>query len=484
MKFPFLLVFVFFFALTGFAEPHQQTELKSGTWGGELHYQDQTTMFYLDIQLDENGDLIASTYMPVIPFPVRSIGTIENQNGVYSAGSIQFSLIAAGQILKGSFPNSPRDLTFQLYPIDEYPKSKESVNSGSTTIPAWTFKTNGPIWGDAAVDGDQLYIGSTDGYLYSISQSNGELKWKYNTNDSIFSRPLIQSNYVYILSDDGILHKLKTDTGSSIWTFDIGGADWHRKLPHDENPGYDSMVSAPVISDNIVYVGSADGHLFAINDNTGKESWSFKSDGPIHSIPIVAEGMVYFGSYDHHIYGLDAETGNMNWKFNTGQMIVSSPVYINGKVMIGSRSADLFALNASTGLEEWHYYHWGSWVESSGTVFDDLLYIGSSDDQLLKSFDPESGQLIWATNVNGSPWTTPAVTQSTVYTGVFGNANYGIDHHGGFYAIDRLTGDEKWRFTWKKLPETDIYGVTSSPAAANGMVFFGGLDGLIYGFQE
>lgn len=484
MKLSFLFVFISLFTFSGFSQTHQQTELETGTWGGELHYQNQLTKFYLDIQHDENGDLIANTYMPVIPFPIRSIGAIKQQGKIYSAGSIQFSLDSNGKILKGSFPNSPRGLTFQLNPIAEFPAAKESVNSRSTASPAWTFETDGPIWGDASVDGEQLYIGSTDGYLYSVSQSDGKLKWKYKTNDSIYSRPLIQNNFVYILSDDGILHKLKTDTGSSVWTFDIGGTNWHRKLPNDEKPGYDSMASAPVISNGIVYVGSANGHLFAIDDHTGKESWSFKSDGPIHSIPKVAEGMVYFGSYDRHVYALDSVSGNLKWKFDTGQLVISSPVYSNGKVMVGSRSADLFALNATTGLEEWHYYHWGSWVESSGTVFNDLLYIGSSDDQLLKSFDPESGQLIWATNIDGSPWTTPAVTQTTVYTGGFGNANYGIDHRGGFYAVDRLTGNEKWRFIWEKLPETDIYGVTSSPAAANGMVFFGGLDGLIYGFQE
>jgi len=75
MKFLLLLVFIFCFTYSGFSQ--HQTELKAGTWGGDFHYQHQTTTFYLDIQQDENGGLIAKTYMPVIPFPARTIGPIE-----------------------------------------------------------------------------------------------------------------------------------------------------------------------------------------------------------------------------------------------------------------------------------------------------------------------------------------------------------------------------------------------------------------------
>jgi eukaryotic-like serine/threonine-protein kinase len=458
-------------------------DLKSGTWGGVLTYQNQETEFYLDFRYDENNTLIAYSYMPVIPFPERSLGTVNVDSSHFTAGPIQFTIESGMKELSGSFPNSPRDLRFELVPISAIPEANQPVNSQSTATPAWTFQTAGPIWGDAAADNENIYIGSLDRYLYALSQSSGDLKWKFLTGGAIFSRPLVHDDHIFILSDDGTLYKLRKENGSLMWTFDTGGQEWQRKLPNDETPGYDSMASAATISKGIVYIGSADGHLIAIEEKSGVEKWRFKTNGPIHSIPVVAEGLVFFGSYDHHLYALDAVSGMLKWKFDTGQIIVSSPVYENGKIMIGSRSADLFALNATTGKEIWRYFHWGSWIESSGSIYDGHLYIGSSDDQLLKSFNVENGELLWAADLGGSPWTKPAVTANTVYSGTFGNANYGIDHRGGFFAVDRLTGHEKWRFMWEKTEETDIYGVVSSPIVVNENVFFGGLDGVVYGFN-
>jgi len=37
---------------------------------------------------------------------------------------------------------------------------------------------------------------------------------------------------------------------------------------------------------------------------------------------------------------------------------------------------------------------------------------------------------------------------------------------------------------WEKTEDIDIYGVVSSPVLSNGKVFFGGLDGKVYGFTH
>jgi eukaryotic-like serine/threonine-protein kinase len=454
-----------------------------GVWGGKLVYQHQSTEFFLGLSYDENGDLTATTYMPVIPFPKRNIGLVNQIGSNFEAGSIRFSIDTEAEKITGTFPGSSRGLYFELFPVKDFPATKEPIGSRSDVSPLWTFDTGGPVWGAAAANSLNVYIGSTDGNLYALSQVSGEKLWSYQAGGPIFSRPLYHDNVIYFLSDDGILRKLDAETGTLIWSFDTGGKLWQRRLPIDENPGWDTAVSGATVLGNTIFLGSADGHLYAIDEKNGSENWRFKTDGPVHSIPVAADGKVVFGSYDHHVYALNTETGEMSWKFDTGQMIVSSPAYVNGKVIIGSRSADLYVLNISTGLEEWRYFHWGSWVESSGTIFDGHLYIGSSDDQLLKSFDPDNGDLLWSATLGGSPWSTPAVTQNTVYAGTFGNANYGIDHRGGFFAVDRQTGKEKWRYLWEKEPDTNIYGVVSSPVVTNGMVFFGGLDGVIYGFN-
>jgi hypothetical protein len=45
--------------------------------------------------------------------------------------------------------------------------------------------------------------------------------------------------------------------------------------------------------------------------------WTFKTDDPIIGSPAVANGIVFFGSTDGNLYALDEETGRQKWKYRT-----------------------------------------------------------------------------------------------------------------------------------------------------------------------
>src|ERR1051325_3149387 len=62
--------------------------------------------------------------------------------------------------------------------------------------------------------------------------------------------------------------------------------------------------------------------------------WTFKTDGPIIGSPAIANGVVYNGSTDGNMYALDQETGKQKWKFKTfaSRQITSSPASANGLV--------------------------------------------------------------------------------------------------------------------------------------------------------
>src|SRR4030042_1787495 len=66
--------------------------------------------------------------------------------------------------------------------------------------------------------------------------------------------------------------------------------------------------------------GSVDGTL----------KWTFETGDGIHSSPAVVDGVVYFGSRDHFIYALDAATGEEIWSFETGRWGESCPVAVDG----------------------------------------------------------------------------------------------------------------------------------------------------------
>ena len=44
---------------------------------------------------------------------------------------------------------------------------------------------------------------------------------------------------------------------------------------------------------------------------------------------MVANGVVYIGSADHNVYALDADTGAKVWSYTTGDLVLFSPVVVN-----------------------------------------------------------------------------------------------------------------------------------------------------------
>jgi outer membrane protein assembly factor BamB len=75
----------------------------------------------------------------------------------------------------------------------------------------------------------------------------------------------------------------------------------------------------------------------------------------IDSSPTVVNGMVYFGSYDSKIYALNALTGTKNWEYSTGGIILGSPVVANNILYVGSGDYIFYAIDATTGTKKWSY---------------------------------------------------------------------------------------------------------------------------------
>src|SRR6266567_664794 len=101
----------------------------------------------------------------------------------------------------------------------------------------------------------------------------------------------------------------------------------------------EAWFSSPTVSDDIVYFGSDDSYLYALNAVTGELKWKFKTGDVVYSSPAVADGAVYVGSHDSYLYAVDMNTGKERWKFKTGNRVYSSPVVSDATVYFGSADA-------------------------------------------------------------------------------------------------------------------------------------------------
>ena len=117
------------------------------------------------------------------------------------------------------------------------------------------------------------------------------------------------------------------------------------------------MDTTPALShdESVVYFGSWDNKLYAVNVETGTEIWSFETNSYIQSSPAVGlDGKIYFGSMDSIFYALEAD-GSLAWEYFVGESIFSSPaIGSDGTAYFGDENGTLHAVH-SDGSEKWTY---------------------------------------------------------------------------------------------------------------------------------
>ena len=251
---------------------------------------------------------------------------------------------------------------------------------------------------------------------------------------------------VYAGSQDGYLYALDAATGSSLWSYETG----------------DNITGGVAVAEGLVYVPSHDGSVYALDVDTGRLRWSYETGDAIWSALEVAGGTVYAGSDDDHVYALDASTGALRWRFKTDGDVPGSPTVADGTLYVGSYDDHLYAIDSVTGELKWKSELGGPTL-STPEVFGGLVYIGSWDDHLY-ALDTETGALKWNFWAGDNVVSSPSVTGGLLFIA-------SDDAH--VYALDALSGDLVWRYKTGAMAR-------SSPVVSNGILYAGSHDGYLY----
>jgi PGF-CTERM protein len=404
--------------------------------------------------------------------------------------------------------------------------------AGPMSVPAAAQADTMQFRYNAAHTGDYGQAAST--------QPNGQLRWKFTTGDHVESAA-VANGIVYVESEK--LPPNNTYTATSFSEVSIhainaanGAAVWCATKGRTAGRTFGWSPSTPAIANGVVYIGGADGNVYALNATTGDTLWVYPTGGPVYSSPAVVNGVVYVGSYDHNVYALNATTGAKLWSYKTSGSISSSPAVDDGVVYINSNGplistrtwsegghlnieqfyrGALYSLQADTGKENWNYTFGVTGGErslSSPAVVNGIIYVGSGDNNVY-AFN-YGGEKLWNYTTAGQVLSSPAVANGTVYVGsedwnfyainsstgaklwsyVIGNSTNGCISssspavvngvvyitagNGDLYALDAGTGNLKWLYETGSGPGCTI--MDPSPAVADGIVYVGTYDGNVY----
>ena len=157
-----------------------------------------------------------------------------------------------------------------------------------------------------------------------MNRETGKLLWRASAQQRLgkrgqfYSTPAAAYGRVYIGGTDGKVYSFGATTGKLRWSHSTGGY----------------VYSSPAIWRKLVLIGSYSRWFYAFDAATGQVRWRFRANGKISGSPTVVNGIVYFSTLNERTYGLDARTGKLVWQFPDGKYtpIVADPdrVYLTG----------------------------------------------------------------------------------------------------------------------------------------------------------
>ncbi|MBU4262669.1 MAG: PQQ-binding-like beta-propeller repeat protein [Proteobacteria bacterium] len=269
----------------------------------------------------------------------------------------------------------------------------------------------------------------------------GTVLWTYDTGGEVNSSPTIDKNgIIYVGSNDNNLYAVNPD-GTLKWIYSTNGG----------------IQSSPAIGrDGTIYVGSRDNNVYSIRPD-GTLKWYYSTDGEITSSPTIGnDGTIYISSYDSNLYAFNPD-GTLKWDYSAGW--ATPTIGRDGTVYAGFAGLRLHALTA-TGSLKWQSEPASNWPQTVPALSPDgtAIYYGA-DDGYLYARNTSDGSLKWKSPFTyGGIQSSPAVgNDGTLYVGT---------QYGSLWALNPEDGTLKWNYYMS-------LGAWSSPAiGADGTIYF------------
>jgi alcohol dehydrogenase (cytochrome c) len=239
----------------------------------------------------------------------------------------------------------------------------------------------------------------------------------------------------------------------------------------------ESMETAPIVVDGVMYLTTSFNHVYAIDAVSGKEFWHYKHKmgpittfccGPNNRGVAVDGGKLYMGTLDAKLVALDAKSGQLLWETEIadpekGYSETMAPTVVDGKVLIGTNGGEygirgfVKAFDGATGKLIWTFYtipekgHEGVWAENDATGRNMKRNIAAEKEALARNSQ-------FYQTLGGGVWMNPAVDLKTrTIFFVVGNPSadlYGAERPGdnlytdSMVAVNLDTGEKKWHFQY------------------------------------
>ncbi|NND81516.1 MAG: outer membrane protein assembly factor BamB [Gammaproteobacteria bacterium] len=196
-----------------------------------------------------------------------------------------------------------------------------------------------------------VLVGTDQGVLYALNQSDGSVAWSQQLSTEILASPVVDNNIVVARAGDGKVYGMAAFDGRIIWTIS-------RQLPKLTLRG----DSRPLLFGGVVFTGFSDGTLAAIAAANGRALWDFPISFPrgtseidrladIDTNPLLVGDFIYVSSYQEVTHALNIQEQRILWSADVSSF--HSIAYDAAHLYISDKQGVVHQVDRSSGAKTW-----------------------------------------------------------------------------------------------------------------------------------
>jgi outer membrane protein assembly factor BamB len=274
-----------------------------------------------------------------------------------------------------------------------------------TGTPRWRYDASRDggrpeFHGTPLVAGDVVVICSDDrradgvGHAYAIEASSGSVLWKTRIGRGSMTDVVRREGRLYVVTLDSVLVALDLANGRLAWSF-------RAAPPLDANPL--NVHHAPAVSADRVYLGGADGALYALSPDSGAVLWKSAIGSRILTPIVTVSGALCFGTQDGRLLLADPLHGALGTEMRLGQVPFGPPAVAGTTIVIYTVEGETGVLNAfdaSLGARRWSRRAAGGWSSPRPYLWRGSVLAGDEGGEL-DALAVEDGAVLWARHLDG-----------------------------------------------------------------------------------
>lgn len=237
----------------------------------------------------------------------------------------------------------------------------------------------------------KLFLGSENGYVYAIDQSDGTLLWSRQIPGEVLAAPVADGGRIVVVTSSGKLVALDAEKGNILWST---GDDQPKLTLRGQ--------STPVLAAGGVVYGRADGRIGVVLLDSGMLANVSRVASPrgateldrmvdVDAQPVIIGDELYAVAYNGQLMARKLISGEELWKrkYSSYQNMGVGPL----ELVLTDAKSHVYAVDRSNGSEKWANTQLSYRNLTAPVTFGDYVVVGDGEGYLYW-LDDASGRIV------------------------------------------------------------------------------------------